>query len=155
MLLQCGWIKTVPLCTCGIGDQDYLSKTFFEKQQQFADKDMSSPEPGLHVLNKGYRSTLAAQLCGQQCFQPDFAQSDKKLSGEKALHLPAIAGVRSGNERAAKIVKHSLVLKRGAIFAPNMDLSTLDNIWLSWGFRVDFIYSPKCPLFKFLCINFR
>ena len=106
MLQQCGWIRTVPLYTGGIGDQDYLSKTkIFEKQQQFTDKDVSSPdvsspESGLNVLDKGYRSILAAQLCGQQCFQPDFAQSDKKFSGERTLHSAAVAVVCSGNERA-------------------------------------------------------
>ena len=143
VLQQCGWIRTVPLCTGGIGDQDYLSKTkIFEKQKQFADKDVSYPEPGLNVLDKDYVSTLAAQLCGQQCFQPDFAQSDKKFSGERTLHSAAVAVVRSGNERAVKIVKHSWVLKRGASFAPSMDLSTLDNIWFGWGFRVNSMYIP-------------
>ena len=54
---------------------------------------MSSPEPGLNVLDKGYRSILAAQLCGQQCFQPYFAQSDKTFSGERTLHSAAVAVV--------------------------------------------------------------
>ena len=58
------------------------------------------------------------------------------------MHSAAVAVVRSGNERAVKIVKQSWVLKRGASFAPSMDLSTLDNIWLGWGFRVNFMYSP-------------
>ena len=85
---------------------------------------------------------MAAQLCGQQCFQPDFAQSDKKFKGDRTLHSAAVAVVRSGNERAVKIVKNSWVLKRGASFAPSMDLAMLDNIWLGFGFRVNFMYSP-------------
>ena len=36
VLQQCGYIRTVPLCTGGIGDQDYLSKThIFQKQKEF------------------------------------------------------------------------------------------------------------------------
>ena len=58
------------------------------------------------------------------------------------MHSAAVAVVRSGNERAVKIVKHSWVLKRGVSFAPSMDLSTLDNIWLGWGFLVNFMYRP-------------
>ena len=48
----------------------------FEKQKVLVDKDISSSEQGLNVLDKGYRSTLAAQMCGQQCIHPDFAQCD-------------------------------------------------------------------------------
>jgi hypothetical protein len=62
VLQQCGWIRIVPLCTGGIGDQDYLSKTkIFEKQKAFVMKDDTSDETGLNVLDKGYRSTLAAR----------------------------------------------------------------------------------------------
>ena len=81
---QCGWIRTLPLCTGAIGDQDYLSKTkTFEKQKQFAETDNTSDEPGLNVLDKGYRSTLAARKEGQQCMQPDFAECDRKFNGSK------------------------------------------------------------------------
>jgi hypothetical protein len=131
-------------CTGGIGDQDYLSKTnIFEKQKAFAMKDDTSDETGLNVLDKGYRSTLAApQLQGQHCFQPDFAQCDRKFNGEKTLHSAAVAVVRSGNERAVKQVKMSWVIKKGASLATTRDLATLDNIWIGWGFRINFIYSP-------------
>jgi hypothetical protein len=143
VLQQCGWIRTVPLCTGGIGDQDYLSKTkIFEKQKAFAKKDDTSDETGLNVLDKGYRSTLAAQLQGQHCFQPDFAQCDRKFNGEKTLHSAAVAVVRSGNERAVKQVKMSWVIKKGASLTTSIDLATLDNIWMGWGFRINFIYSP-------------
>ena len=58
------------------------------------------------------------------------------------MHSAAVAVVQSENERAVKIVKNSWVLKRGTLFAPSMDLSTLDNIWLGLGFCVNFMYSP-------------
>jgi hypothetical protein len=143
VLQQCGWIRTVPICTGGIGDQDYLSKTkIFEKQKAFGMKDNTSNETGLNVLDKGYRSTLAAQLQGQHCFQPDFAQFDKKFNGEKTLHSAAVAVVPSGNERAVKLAKMSWVIKKGGSLCTTRDLATLDNIWMGWGFRVNFIYSP-------------
>ena len=41
--------------------------------------DDTSSENALNVLDKEYRSTLDAQIHDQQIFQPDFAQSDKKL----------------------------------------------------------------------------
>ena len=108
----------------------------------FADKDVSSFEQGLNVLDKGYRSTLTAQMCGQQCIHPDFVQCDLKFKGGRTLHSVAVAIVWSGNDRAVEIVKHSWVLKRGASFAASMNLSTLDNIWLGRGFRVKLMYSP-------------
>jgi hypothetical protein len=78
VLQQCGWIRSVPLCTGGIGDQDYLSKTkIFEKQKAFAMKDDTADETGLNVLDKGCRS---------------------KFNGERTLHSAAVAVVRSGNE---------------------------------------------------------
>ena len=49
---QCGWIRTLPLCTGAIGDQEYLSKTkTFEKQKQLAEADNASDEPGINVLD--------------------------------------------------------------------------------------------------------
>jgi hypothetical protein len=99
----------------GIGDQDYLSKTkIFEKQKEFAMNDDTSDETGLNVLDKGYRSTLAAQLQGQHFFQLAFAKCDRKFRGEMTLHSAAVAVVRSGNERAVKQVKMSWAIKKGA-----------------------------------------
>jgi hypothetical protein len=53
----------------------------------------------------------------------------------------AVAVVRSGNERAVKQVKMSWAIKKGASLTTPIDLATLDNIWMGWGFRVNFIYS--------------
>ena len=82
VLHTCGWIRTVPLYSGLIGDQYYLNKTkIFGKQKQYTDKDVSTPDLGLNILDRGYRSILATQLCGQKYFHPDFAQSDNKFSG--------------------------------------------------------------------------
>ena len=102
---QCGMIRTIPLCTGAIGDQDYLNKTqIFEEQKEFAKQDNTSDEPGLNVLDKGYRSALAALAEGQQCMQPNFAETDMRFNGSKTLNSAAVAVVRSGNERAVRVV---------------------------------------------------
>ena len=82
----------------------------------------------------------------------------KKLKGERTFHLVAVAVVLLGNERAVKIVKNAWVLKRGALFAPNIDLSTLDNIWLGWCFCINFMYSPvsqTLDIFSIINISIR
>jgi hypothetical protein len=84
-------------------------------------RDHTSDETGLNVLHKGYRSTLAAQLQGQHCFQPDFAQCDRKFNGAKTLHSAAVAFVFSGNERAVRLVKMSWVIKKGAVHVTRVD----------------------------------
>jgi len=90
VLQQCGFIQTIPLCTGAINDGGYCDETkIFQKQKQFTEQDTSSPEPALNVLDKGYRSTLAAKEHGQQCFQPDFAESDCKF-GEKRLYIQLV-----------------------------------------------------------------
>jgi hypothetical protein len=83
---------------------------------------------------------LAAQLQGQHYFQPNFAQGDRKFSGEKTLHSAAVAVVRSGNERAVKLVKMSWAIKKGASLTTTRYLATFDNIWMRWGFRVNFMH---------------
>jgi len=47
--------------------------------------------------------------------------------------------VRSGNERVAKIAKTSKIIGNGI---PNnkFDLCLLDDIWMAWGFQVNFMY---------------
>ena len=138
----CGWIRTLPLCTGAIGDQAYLSKTeTFEKQKIFTEIDETSDEPATNVMDKGYRSTLEAQKQGQRCLQPDFAESDRRFKSDQTLHSAAVAVVRSGNERAVKMVKHSWFVKRGASLY-QLDYATIDDIWMGWGFRVNFMYSP-------------
>jgi len=139
---QCGYIRTLPLCTGAIGDQDYLSKTeTFEKQKQFTEADNTSDEPALNVLDKGYRSCLAAQKEGQQCMQPNFAQSDMRFNSNQTLNSAAVAVVRSGNERAVRVVERSWFVRRGGSLGC-LDLSLINDVWMAWGFRVNFIYSP-------------
>ena len=141
-LQQCGWIRNIPLCTGAISDQGYLKETEVLKQQRkFAEMDTSSQEPGLNVLDKGYRSTLAAKIEGQRCLQPDFAECDKKFKPSYTLHSACVAVIRSGNERAVNVVKRSWFIKHGAAFH-TYDLALVDDVWLAWGFQVNFMYNP-------------
>ena len=49
------WIRALPLCTRGIGDQDYSSKTrTFGKQKYFTNEDETSNANALNVLDNGY-----------------------------------------------------------------------------------------------------
>ena len=75
----------------------------------------------------------------QSCLQPIFAQSDRQFFRNKLLHSASVAVTRSGNERAVKKMKYSWILQRG-INNPNFDLSVFDDIWLAWGFQINFMY---------------
>ena len=92
------------------------------------------------MFDKGYRSVLDARAFGQRCLQPDFAQSDSKFSGKETLHSACIAVIRSGNERAVKMAKMSWFLKRGGM-VQGWPLDLLDDMWLAWGFQVNFMYN--------------
>ena len=65
-----------------------------KKQKQFTREDKTSNENYLNVLDKGYSSTLHAQLHGQQYFQADFAAKLSLTyrpleSGTKVANIPS------------------------------------------------------------------
>lgn len=139
---QCGWIRSFHLCTGGIDDSHYLEVTkILERQKQFFDSDTSSAEAGTNVFDKGYRLLLAALQAGQKCLQPNFAQSDRKFTALETLNSACVAVIRSGNERAVERMKNSWFIKRGTTLAI-WDLDLLDDIWLAWSFKVNFMYEP-------------
>ena len=53
-----------------------------------------------------------------------------------------VAYTRSGNERSVKHIKHSWFLAHGSQDMPNIDLELVADIWLAWGFQVNFMYDP-------------
>jgi hypothetical protein len=69
--------------------------------------------------------------------RPELQWRRRGSNGEKTLHSAAVAVVRSGNERAFKLVKMSWAIKKGASLTSTRDLVTLDNIWMGWGFRIN------------------
>jgi hypothetical protein len=56
------------------------------------------------------------------------------------LHSASVAVVRASNERAVKQMKNLWLITRGCtqqLYDPTM----LDDIWLAWGFQVNFMYN--------------
>ena len=49
---------------------------------------------------------------------------------------------RSGNERLVKHANHSKFIARGTEGQPRLDLEMLSDIWLAWGFQMNFMYEP-------------
>merc|ERR1712032_1206587 len=138
---MCGWIRALHLFTGGIDDSKYIERSEILKQQQlFQEGDESSNNQFINIFDKGYRVTLLARDHAQSCLQPIFAQSDIQFFRNELLHSASVAVIRSGNERAVKIMKYSWILQRG-INHPNFKLSVLDDIWLAWGFQINFMYN--------------
>ena len=112
------------------------------KQQQFQEYDKQNNNtvlPFLLVLDKGYRITALAREYKQNCRQPIFAKSDEQFQRNDLLLSAGVAVNRSGNERGVKYMKHSWIARRG-IKHGDFDLATIDDIWLAWGFQVNFMY---------------
>ena len=138
---MCGWIRALHLFTGGIDDSKYIERSEILKQQQlFQEGDESSNNQFINIFDKGYRVTLLAREHMQSCLQPVFAQSDRQFFRNELLHSASVAVIRSGNERAVKKMKYSWILQRG-INHPNFKLSVLDDIWLAWGFQINFMYN--------------
>jgi len=139
-----GWVRTLHLFTGGIDDSLYIDRTkIFKQQKLFQEHDLdpsASIIEFINIFDKGYRSTILARDHNQSCLQPTFARSDEQFTGTQVLHSAAIAVIRSGNERAVKKVKDSWLLKKG-MFSARCDLSLLDDIWIAWGFQVNFMYN--------------
>jgi len=73
-----------------------------------------------------------------------FAQSDQRYSNNEILYSGAVAAITSGNQvqqRSVRHAKQSWVIKREAAFQP-FDFDLLADLWLAWGFQVNFMYDP-------------
>jgi hypothetical protein len=138
-----GWIRSFEPYVGAIGDSQYVDETkILSLQQKFSEEDPSSSIPFTNIFDKGYRLTLKCmETGGQLVWQPMFARSDQRY-GSSGVNLSAVvASTRSGNERAVKMMKHLWFLKRGYTNAQHFDLSLLADVWLAWGFLVNFKYS--------------
>ena len=136
----------VPIECLSLEMYNGLAEQLLIVQDDFAKKDMSQGKtvvPFINVFDKGYRVLLDCYKEGEQlCWQPAFARSDERYGTYATLHTAAVAYTRSGNERSVKHMKHSWLLKRGTFGMPRFDLELLSDIWLAWGFQVNFIYKP-------------
>ena len=53
-----------------------------------------------------------------------------------------VAFTRSSDERSVNHVKHSTFIVRVTEGQARLDLETLSDIWLAWGFQMNFMYEP-------------
>jgi hypothetical protein len=76
----------------------------------------------------------------QMVLQPSFAKAHKKFNTYETLYSGAIAHDRLANARAVRLSKASLFLSDGLM--QNEDHVCWCNVWLSWGFQINFMYRP-------------
>ena len=142
----CGWQGTLELFTGSIGDSDYvIQSNILLEQQLFMEGDKlrdGTVIPFTNVFDKGYRVILVCFKHGKQlCWQPVFARSDERYGSFGTLLTAAVAFTRSGNERSVRHVKHSWLIVRGcSSVGGNYELDVISDIWLTWGFQVNFMY---------------
>ena len=143
----CGWEGTHELYTGNIGDSEYVKACGFLKEQEtFASTNVlqdGSILPFINVFDKGYGVNMECLKYGKQlCWQPVFADSDKRYGTYATLLTAVVAYTRSGNERSVKHMKHSWFIANGSKDMPKIDLELVSDIWLTWGFQVNFMYDP-------------
>jgi len=143
-LQLCGWTVTFDLCTGGMDDTSYVKAIrIFESQEVFAKHDITLQHAFVNIFDHGYCLILDALACGGQlCVQPLYSRRrDGKFTTSHVLYLAEVAWiVCSGNEWSVRQVKQSWLIKRGLTYQPNWDLCILADMWLAWGFQVNFMY---------------
>ena len=93
------------------------------------------------ILDKGYRTVSNAwQEGGHFTLQPTFAVSDTRFTSSQTLLTSTVAADRAGNERAVRYSKASEYIKKGLL--SNESCERICNVWLAWGFQVNFMYRP-------------
>ena len=142
----CGWEGTYELFTGSVGDSDYVRQSgILELQENFQNIDIDHNGKVIKFINlfdKGYRVLLDCMEQSQLCWQPVFARSDERYGSYATLLTAALAYTRSGNERSVKHLKHSWRIVRGGKGMPRVDLESLSDLWLTWGFQMNFMYEP-------------
>ena len=96
--------------------------------------------PSTVILDKGYRVRIA-NWCqnGQLTAQPVYAKSDYRFKSSDTLLSAFITSDRGGNERVLNVRKRSCIIKRD--FNLGMDASMFNDIWMTWGFKANFIFN--------------
>ena len=143
---MCGWEGTHDLFTGAIGDSEHVRKALIlETQEKFQNEDLTIDGNAVEFINifdKGYRVILDCLKLSQLCWQPAFARSDEKHGTYSTLLTGAVAFTRSGNERSVKHLKHSWRIVKGGVGMPNIDLDMMSDLWLGWGFQMNFMHEP-------------
>ena len=139
-----GWVGTHELYMGAISDSDYFVRSGILQQQKIYVKyfdELFANVQWVNVLDKGYRVVEAAWRVGQQfVLQPTFAKSDAKFTTNETIRSAAVASDRGGNERAVRLAKMCGYMLN--VMNPLQTIETLCDVWLCWGFIVNFIYKP-------------
>jgi hypothetical protein len=141
----CGWMGTHDLWMGAVSDTEYMLRSgIFEEQFSFVtERDpLSNHVPWLNMFDRGYRNIgeYARQHGKQLVVKPTFTRADERFKRYDTLRSAAIAAVRAGNERSVRYAKTSKFLKSG--LKPNESCVRLCNVWISWGFQVNFMFRP-------------
>ena len=122
---------------CGEADVIVSGDSDFAMYIGPASSDIMIRLPKLDLNSLMLKSAILVTSQDAVCF----AKSDQQFKKDQLLHSACVARVRSGNERAVKIAKTSKIIGNGI---PNntFDLCLLDDIWMAWGFQVNFMYDP-------------
>ena len=127
-----------------VSDTKYNSDAgYLQEQAAFQKIDLVGGEvvPFMNVFDKGYRAWAACWRADRQLTsQPVYAKSDQRFKGSETIYTASIASDRGGNERGVNVSKRSGIIKRG--FKLGMSAKLFQDIWIVWGFRVNFMYNP-------------
>ena len=105
-----GWLGDWTLWTGSVLDtHSFNNSGLLEEQKCFQNKDtINKFLTFINILDKGYRSVLAAwRAGGQLLLQPFFRKSDRQFSSKEILLSAVVASDQSGNEKAVKRMKLS------------------------------------------------
>ena len=137
-----GWGGAHELWAGATSDTQYLNTSgILQIQDYFSKEDLVEGRvvPFMNILDKGYRSTVAAWQNGKQLIlQPDFKKSDRRFRGLETISSAGVATDRSGNERQVKRCKMSGEVTRG--LQPGGDLARIDDAWIAFSFQANFMY---------------
>ena len=139
-----GWLGGWDLWLGAVSDTDYFEQAGILEAQEAFQRHVDVDDDVIaftNIMDKGYRSILAAWRAGDQLLlQPFFAKSDRKFTSKEVLLSAAVATDRSGNERAVRAMKRSEFIRRG--IHQKQKLDQFADFWLAWGFQVNFMYKP-------------
>jgi DDE superfamily endonuclease len=141
----CGWIGTKELWAGAISDSEYMEKSGILQEHETYQKTIDNIGKSFTIIvDKGYRINKPAWKMGKQfVLQPAFSRKSDvkfKFTALQSIRSAAIAADRSANERAVRLAKTSDYVSRGLLAHESSE--RLDNVWLAWGFQINFIYKP-------------
>ena len=140
----CGWNMGLHLCTRNTPDILCVKLVkVLEQQNSFQDYCLNAGliRKVINIFDKGYRLSLEAAKLDQICLQPYFAKSYTQFSRHELLSSGAVSCSRPVNKRNIKVMKRSRIIQQ-VVPTADLDLKRLHNMWIAWGFQVNFMHKP-------------